>query len=83
MRRLLIPKNDGKIKIIVIHGAQSQVRKIGPSPVKNGGELNICPNSKEEPPGKTRTAPTMLATAHAANRKVKSGASRQTFRDQG
>ena len=73
MRRLLIPKNDSKIRIIVIHGAQSQVRNIGPSPVRNGGELNICPNSSKEAPGKTRTAPTMLATAHAANRRVKLG----------
>jgi len=68
MRRLLILKNDSKIRIIVIQGAQSQVKKVGPSPVRNGGELNSCPNCKEEAPGKTRTAPTMLATAHAPNR---------------
>lgn len=59
--------------MIVTQGAQSQVRKIGPSPVRKGGELSTFPNSNEEPPGKTRDAPTMLATEHTRNKCQKQG----------
>jgi len=34
-----------------------------PSPVTNGGELEVLPNSKAAPPGKTSIAPAVLATA--------------------
>ena len=68
---LLIPRKADRMRMIVTQGAQSQVRKIGPSPVRKGGELSTFPNSNEEPPGKTRDAPTMLATEHTPETRVK------------
>ena len=59
------------MRMIVTQGAESHVRKIGPSPVRKGGELSSCPNSSEEAPGKTRDAPTMLATEHTPGTSVK------------
>ena len=37
--------------------------KIEPSPVTNGREVEVMPNCKAAPPGKTNIAPTSLATA--------------------
>jgi len=44
-------------------GAQAHMMNIEPSPVTNGGESEVKPNSKAAPPGKTNIAPTVLATA--------------------
>ena len=35
-------------------------------PVMYGGELEVCPNSNVEAPGKTNIAPAVLATAYSS-----------------
>lgn len=44
-------------------GAQAHIINIEPSPVTNGGDLEVLLNSKAAPPGKINIAPTVLATA--------------------
>ena len=46
-------------------GAQTHTRKAALSPVMYGGELEVCPNSNAEAPGKTSIAPAVLATAYS------------------
>ena len=41
---LLVVKKDGVTSTALSMGAQNQVRKMGPTPDKNGGELTALPN---------------------------------------